>query len=262
MHKSKLRRDSQSLRICPSVIILQRRDSTSRAHSSDVDMVVAREALLCSVFQAPPVKMRSKAPSFRGLYFVGSGSGSGGAVLNMRVVQPKFRVRAENMFFLHRAGAVVLDVAPSAANGPGFDFTKKVSFFLNPPDIMRLATWQAKDELNISKRSADQGASSTEAAAPLRDLTLRPMSGGTSYKLTIATATPAAGGNNGNDGSTVGTIVLSTADVAMIRHLATQSLTWTTGWAMNLDPSTFDPAQHTAYEGGVAGGVSDDHALA
>ena len=49
-------------------------------------------------------------------------------------------------------------------------------------------------------------------------------------------------------------IWLSPVDLALLKHLANQALSTITGWAINLDPSLFDPGQHLFTASGPQGG--------
>jgi hypothetical protein len=111
-------------------------------------------------------------------------------------------------------------------------------------------------QLKISKNVAAPAPGSDDGVAPAggtavvrRELSIRPADGGTKFVLTVSEF--AADG-----GESTRTTALRAADAIMIKHLLTQSLTWLTGWAQNLDPSTFQPAHHLlagAAEGGSTG---------
>ena len=102
----------------------------------------------------------------------------------------------------------------------------------------------------MSKQAAaGDAAAGAGDAAMRREMSVRPADGGAAFVLTITVS-----GSARPDAVGSGSLTLPAADVVMIKHLATQSLGVTTGWAMNLDPSMFDPTQHLAYEGGVGGG--------
>ena len=214
-----------------------------------------------------------RAPSFRGIYFARPSG-----CINLQVIQPRFR-ETNSMMILARPGALLLDVAPAldaaaaggaaaaaaAARGEGgaarrYDWQSKVSYRLSAGDIAYLASLPPASEAQLSKSTV----TAAGGAPQVQTLSIAPDAGGggggrggggggsggggASFRLTV--------GHSGEGvPSRSAAIWLSPVDLALLKHLANQSLSVITGWAVNLDPSLYDPACHAlAAPGGGGGG--------
>jgi hypothetical protein len=83
-------------------------------------------------------------------------------------------------------------------------------------------------------------------ALRLPELAIEPV--GVAVKRTV-TSTPAP-----TVRSIARSLGLSHTDLALLKHLISQSIVWVTGWQLNLDPTAFHPDVHLVAPGAARGG--------
>ena len=177
-----------------------------------------------------------------------------------------------------RAGRLILDLSPAVGGGSGsggfgggggggeaaparaYDWARKLGFALSASELTQLATatfaapvrfvhWGAGDDARGGGGGGGGGGGSatTFAVAPREAGVGGGGAGAAAFTLTIAQLPPGAGA--GAEPERSASIGLSHNDLALLKHLISQSIVWVTGWQLNLDPTAFHPDVHLAPEG-------------
>lgn len=98
-------------------------------------------------------------------------------------------------------------------------------------------------------RAASDDAGPEGSSAPgstLRSLSFRTIPERPGH-WTLQIRSPGAGGSAAAAPPAAVSMVVTQAELVMMRHLFNTSIVWVTGWMQSLNPGTFDPSIHTDY---------------
>ena len=224
---------------------------------------------------APSRSVVTRAPTFNGFYI-----SKPEASLNLRVLHPRYAPSSPGSTFVigARAGRLIIDLSPSSgssssgggnggfggggdAPGRAYDWARKLGFALSASELTQLATatfaapvrffhWGAGDDARSggSGGGGGGGGSATTFSVAPREASVSGGAGASAaFTLTISQLPPGAGAGAEPERSV--SIGLSHNDLALLKHLVSQSIVWVTGWQLNLDPTAFHPDVHLAPEG-------------